>query len=120
MKQIANRNKNGRPKKPITEVREYFIKVRLNTEEYYSTKAKASQAGMTVSDYIRATLKNSVVKERFGKEHNHLILHLTNALNNLNQLTKRAHQVGYFAVDRELEPLVSNINNTIKQIEYDG
>ena len=120
MRQIKNRNNNGRPKKPISEVRDYFAKVRLNTNEYYTTKAKASQAGMTMSDYIRATLNNSVVKERFGKEHNRLILHLTTALNNLNQLTKRAHQVGYFAVDSELKPLVSNINNTIKQIEYDG
>lgn len=120
MRQIKNRNTNGRPKKPISEVRDYFAKVRLNTEEYYSTKAKARKASMTMSDYIRATLENSVVKERFGKEHNHLILHLTTALNNLNQLTKRAHQAGYFAVDREVNPLINNINNIIKQIEYDG
>ena len=60
MKSIKNRNTKGRPKMQTFEVRDYFAKVRLNTEEYYSTKAKASQAGMTMSQYIRATLQNSV------------------------------------------------------------
>lgn len=120
MKQIKNRNINGRPKKSITEVRDYFVRARLNITEYYSAKAKASQAGMKLSEYLRATLQNSQVKERLSKEHNHIILMLTTGLNNLNQLTKRAHQVGYFAIDREVKPLLKEFDNIIKRIEYDG
>ncbi len=120
MKEIRNRNNNGRPKKPIADVRDYFVRVRLNTNEYYTTKAKAQQAGMKMSEYIRSALNSSVVKERFGKNHNRVIILLTTALNNLNQLTKRAHQAGYFAIDGELKPLIKDIDNTIKQIEYDG
>ncbi len=115
-----NRNNNGRPKKSIADVRDYFVRVRLNASEYYSTKAKARQAGMKMSEYIRSALNSSVVKERFGKNHNKMILLLTSALNNLNQLTKRAHQAGYFAVDGELKPLIKDIDNTIKKIEYDS
>ena len=120
MKTIKNRNENGRPPMSTIEVRDYVVRVRLNTIEYFTTTEKARDAGVSLSQYIRMAITNSVVKQRISKEHNCIILQLTAGLNNLNQLTKRAHQVGYFAVDRELKPVINALENIIKSIENDG
>lgn len=120
MKTIKNRNNNGRPKKPTIEVKDYIVRVRLDMMEYFTLTEKAREAGMSLSHYIRIAINGSVVKQRLSKENNRIILQLTAGLNNLNQLTKKAHQVGYLAVEQELKPVVTGLENTIKQIEYDG
>lgn len=117
MKTIKNPNKNGRPKKPIAELRDYLVSVRLNTAEYYSAKAKATQAGVTLSEYLRLILRKSQVRQRLTPDQNRLILSLTAMGNNLNQLTKRANQAGYLAVGNELQSKISELDNVIKLIE---
>ncbi|CDN30762.1 Mobilization protein BmgB [Mucinivorans hirudinis] len=120
MRTIKNRNENGRPKLASTEVRKYRIEVRFATEEYFLLKTKARTARLTISDFIRTTLRNSTVKERLTATHLQLITKLTGMANNLNQIAKRANQAGYFAAKTESETLAKEIDNVIKSIENDG
>ncbi len=117
MKQIKNRNNRGRPTINEVERKSYFARVRLSTEEYYLVRAKAREAAMNMSEYIRVTLRNSEVKQRLTPEQNRLILGLVGMGNNINQLAKRANQVGYLSVDRELITKVAEIDKVIKLIE---
>lgn len=120
MKTIKNRNENGRPKLASTEVRKHRIEVRFSTVEYFALKSKAKAARLTVSDFIRTTLQKCEVKERLTATHLQLITKLTGMANNLNQLAKRANQVGYLSVKTESETLAKSIDNVIKSIENDG
>lgn len=120
MKTIKNRNENGRPKLASTEVRKHRIEVRFSTVEYYALKSKAKATRLTISDFIRTSLRNSTIKERLTATHLQLITKLTGMANNLNQIAKKANQAGYVAVKAESETLAKSIDNVIKSIENDG
>ena len=120
MKTIKNRNNNGRPTLSAVDKKSYRTTVKFNPAEYYLLKAKAKSAGVNLSEMIRLSLKDCVIKERLRKEHTTMILQLTGMGNNLNQLTKKTHQAGFYTVCFECERLVKEIDNLIKQIAYDG
>ncbi len=119
MKQIKNRNNNGRPKLEAMEKKSYRITVKLSPPEYYSLRGKALKAGCNLSEMIRQTLASSIVKERLSKEHTDLILQLTAMGNNLNQLTKKAHQVGLYGLEQECERFFNSTDEIIKLIVND-
>lgn len=117
MKQIKNRNNKGRPTVEAIERKSYFARVRLSTEEYYLTRAKAREAAMNMSEYIRVALRNSEVQQRLTPEQNRLILGLVGMGNNLNQLARRANQAGYLSVGIELNAKIVELDRVIKLIE---
>lgn len=120
MRTIKNRNTDGRPKLPSTEVRKYRIEVRFATAEYFSLKAKAKAAGATISEFIRTALHSCTVKERLRPQHLKHILQLTGMANNLNQIARRANAVGYTSASTDSERIAKEIDNVIKSIENDG
>lgn len=116
MKQIKNRNNKGRPKVGEIDRKSYFARVRLSTEEYYLVRAKAREAAMNMSEYIRVALRNSEVQQRLTPEQNKLILGLVGMGNNLNQLARRANQVGYLSVGIEINAKIAELDRIIKLI----
>lgn len=119
MKTIKNRNNDGRPPKAATERRKYKITVRFATEEYFSLKEKARQAGITLSEYLRSSAATSVVRERLRSQHLHHIHQLTGMANNHNQISRKANAVGYVKVRSEYHHLASEIDNLISRIKDD-
>ncbi|MFI3320110.1 MAG: plasmid mobilization relaxosome protein MobC [Rikenellaceae bacterium] len=119
MKQIKNRNNNGRPKVATMEKKSYRVTVKLSPPEYYALRGKASKAGCNMSEMIRQSIENCTVKERLCKEHTNHILHLTAMGNNLNQLAKKANQAGMFGLQSECERLLNGIDEGIKFIAND-
>ena len=115
-----NRNNNGRPKLPMSEKKNYKVTVKFATSEYYSLKSKTRQAGMTISEFIRLAIQSCSVKERLNPSHVKHISQLSGMADNLNQIAKRANQVGYVAVRHEHNSLIKEIDNVIKTIENDG
>jgi hypothetical protein len=69
MKTIKNQNKNGRPKKEEADRKKYKLTVKMETEEYFSFRAKVRSAGLTQSEYIRRCIAKSEVKQRLTSEH---------------------------------------------------
>ena len=115
-----NRNNDGRPKLPILEKKSSKVTVKFAPAEYYSLKAKARQAGVTISEFIRLALQSCSVKERLNPSYLKSVLQLSSMANNLNQIAKRAHQAGYSAVKQEHNLLTTEIDNVIKTIENDS
>ena len=72
------------------------ITFRVTPEEYETIKAKADQAHMSVSTYVRAALRHKVVVVDGLKEHTH---ELKGIGRSLNQLTILAHEGRISAVD---------------------
>ena len=50
-------NKGGRPTKSLVEKRTYRVNLKMNTEEYYTLKERASEAEVSPCDFIRAIME---------------------------------------------------------------
>lgn len=117
MRTIKNRNNDGRPKLPLIEKKGYKVTVKFATAEYYSLKAKAKEAGMNMSLFIRTALQGSEVIQRFSAEHLHHILQLTGMANNLNQIARKANAGGYTNARSEYLNLAVRIDNLLTSME---
>ena len=117
MKYISN--KNGRPEKELAQKKQYKVTVRMITEEYYSLKAKARQAGITNSEYLRMCISISQVKQRLSVEQLGYIRSLTGMANNLNQIARKANATGYIEVAGECNSLSSRIDSLLTSLEND-
>ena len=117
---FKHRNNNGRPQLPSTEKKSYTLNVKLNPMEHYWLVGKASQVGVTKSEFARQSLNTAIVKERLKPEHAKIIRQLSAMGNNLNQLAKRAHQAGFSQVRFDIEAVVIEMDKLIKAIAYDG
>ena len=113
---IQNRNKGGRPKKELGKKKTYRINIKLETGEYYSMLAKVKKAGVTISDFVRACLKNGYVKERISVEQTDYIRKLSGMANNINQLAYRANVQGYSIVRDECQILIERIDNLLTKL----
>jgi len=82
----------GRPKKQVK--RESITGVRFTKIEYYVVKQKASKAGLGITSYIRQMALHGKVIARMDEEETQIARQFTGIANNLNQLTKKAHQEG--------------------------
>lgn len=115
-----NRNNKGRPELPPTEKKNYKVTVKFATVEYYSLKAKAKEAGMNLSLFIRSALQGSEVRQRFTCEHLGNILQLTGMANNLNQIARKANTAGYANARSEYLNLAMKIDNLLNTMPNDG
>lgn len=91
----------------------------MATEEYYTLKAKARDAGINRSEFIRLCIRSSVVKQRLTVELMGHIRQLSGMANNMNQLAHRANAAGYSDVHRQCLSLNERLDNVIKTIEDD-
>lgn len=103
-----------------TKQKNYIANVRFDIDEYTDLTTNARKAKMSVSQFIRTSVKNCTIKERLTATHLQLITKLTGMANNLNQIAKRANQAGYIMAKNESETLAKSIDNVIKSIENDG
>lgn len=65
--------------------------VRVNEKERNTIKAKAAEAGLSVSEYQRRALLDCVIAVRGNIVDVHAVRQLSAIGNNLNQLTRKAH-----------------------------
>ena len=119
MKMIKNRNTNGRPAKKPSEKMGYKITVKMATEEYYSLKAKSGLAGINRSEFIRQSIRSSVVKQRLTPELMGHIRQLSGMANNVNQIARTANAAGYIEVHNHCLVMNKSIDRVIKLIEDD-
>ena len=119
MKTIKNRNIGGRPPKAPAEKQGYKITIKMDTEEYYTLKAKARDAGINRSEFIRLCIRSSVVKQHLTSEQMGFIRQLSGMANNVNQVAHRANAAGYSDVHRQCLSMNERLDNVIKKIEDD-
>lgn len=113
-KQSAKKPKGGRPEKVIK--KDATLVVRMTQTERMLIAGKAREAGMSPSEWFRKAAKAAKVIARFKPEDAAILRMLTGMANNLNQLTKLAHQEGLLSVQRRCRELISEIDETLKYL----
>lgn len=112
--------KAGRPLKMIGQKKIYRVNVKMDTREYYTLKAKAQEAGISISECIRQSVMGSVIKQRLSPGTLDLVRKLCGMANNLNQLARKANASGYENARQEDLHLGGQIQKLVNHIRYDG
>ncbi len=120
METIKNRNANGRPAKIPSEKKAYKVTLKMNTDEYYSLKAKARMAGVNRSEFIRRSIRSAIVKQRLSPELMKHIRQLSGMANNVNQIARTANAAGYSDVHRYCRVMIGRLDIVLKRIENDS
>lgn len=108
------KNKGGAPKKRVR--RELVLRVRMTATERFQIDNKAKAAGMRSSSWIRASAKSAKITPRLTAEERRILWMLAELANNLNQLTKLAHQLSLMSVVRDCTAILTEIDRTLKQL----
>jgi hypothetical protein len=109
-------NTVGRPKKRLSEIKPYRANVKMSTETFFTLKAKAKESGVTISEFIRLAVTNSVIKQRLSPVTLDLIRKLCGMANNLNQLARSANTFGYNDDNIKFMFLADEIDNLLNMI----
>jgi hypothetical protein len=117
---VENKNKGGRPKLGATEKKKCILPpVKLSIKDYFTVRARAKQAGISLTEFQRQCILMGQVVERVSAAHLDLYHKLAGIGNNQNQL---AHQANTYGYERDAELYHENakqVNNIIKTILYD-
>ena len=108
--------KGGRPTKGAAEKKKYRITVKLTTEDYYTLKGKAKNAGISMSEFVRKVLEKGNVIERLTIEQADFIRKLCGMANNLNQLAHRANAEGFHSIAPFHKTIIGNIDEILNLI----
>jgi len=111
---INNNKKGGRPL--IENKKQFRINVRFDELEHKRVLQNATIAGMTKSEWVRKSAILRKIVPRFNEEQLKALRAITGASNNLNQLTKKAHQSGLLVLATECQNTISHINYCIDKI----
>ncbi|OJW14451.1 plasmid mobilization relaxosome protein MobC [Mucilaginibacter sp. 44-25] len=109
-----SKNKGGAPKKKVK--RELIIRIRMTATERFYIDSKAKTAGMRSSSWLRAAAKSAIVVPRLTDDERRILWMLAELANNLNQLTKLAHQLGLLTVARDCSKILNEIDITLKHL----
>ena len=105
----------GRPRKAIK--RESATGVRFTKAEYLIVKQKANKSGLKLTEYIRAMAIEGKVITRLNEEEKDFFRQLIGMANNLNQLTKKAHQEGMLTAILHFEKYRKQIDQLLNQLD---
>lgn len=108
--------KGGRPTKGAAEKKKYRITVKLNTQDYYTLKGKAKNAGISMNEFVRKVLDKGNVIERLTVEQADFIRKLCGMANNLNQLAHRANADGFHVVAPFHKIIIGKIDEILNLI----
>ena len=108
--------KGGRPTKGAAEKKKYCITVKLNTQDYYTLKGKAKNAGISMSEFVRKVLEEGNVIERLTVEQAGFIRKLCGMANNLNQLAHRANAEGFHVIAPFHKTIIGKIDEILNLI----
>ncbi|PAW93913.1 hypothetical protein CKK33_10575 [Mucilaginibacter sp. MD40] len=111
------KHKGGRPKTSIK--RESHAKIRLTATERLVYDKRAKEAGMSLSDFVRAAAKSARVTARLSVDDMKLMRMLAGLANNLNQLTRLAHRDGLLSVARKCSEVLNEIDQALKYFNND-
>ena len=92
----------------------------MATEEFYTLKAKAQDAGINRCEFIRQCISSGVIQQRITPDLMKYIRQLCGMANNLNQLARTANATGYFDVHQRCLEMNERLGKIINRIDNDG
>jgi hypothetical protein len=108
------KKKGGRP--ALENKKSFRINVRFDEAELGRVLHNAKIAGMSKSEWVRKSAILRKISPRFTEEPLKAFRAITGASNNLNQLTKKAHQTGLIDVAQECRNTISQINYCLNKL----
>jgi hypothetical protein len=117
---MHEKNKGGRPRKGAAEKLKYKVSFFLSTGDYLKLKADAKASKIPRAEIVRRAVSGRRIVSRFTPEQASWMRNLIGMGNNLNQLTKLAHQVGYPGIADQNRQVVGEISQTLKLFRDDG
>jgi len=109
---VKTYGKGARSSKGNSQKKGYRVNVKMATEEWNTLKAKALDAGITISDCIRRSIVNAIIKQRLTSEIHDLIRKLCGMANNLNQIAHKANaRIEYLHLADRIDNLLDEIQN---------
>src|SRR5690606_1822633 len=113
-KMKGTKKKGGRP--ALENKKKFRINVRFDETEHNRVLQNAETAGMTKSEWVRKSAIMRKIVPRFTEQQLKAFRAITGVSNNLNQLTKKAHQIGLFEVAEECRNTINHINHCINKL----
>ena len=110
-----NSNQNTAKKKP----KEKVISARISGIEYLAIKRRATEAGVSLSKFVRSVLLTGKVVQRISKSDADILRNLSGEANNLNQLARTANKEGFKNVASDVINLRAKIIGIINQLSND-
>ncbi len=107
-------NKGGRPTKAVK--RESKMGFNATATERLVIQEKAKRSGLRLADYLRQIAMQGKARARPTPEELQLYRDLTGVANNLNQLTKAAHQQNLSVMVPRLLKTLEEVTNALKKI----
>ncbi|WP_345065740.1 plasmid mobilization protein [Sphingobacterium thermophilum] len=112
-------NKGGKPLSPHK--KNHRINVRFDEQEYRLVLHNARIANMKKSEWVRKSAILKKITPRYTPEQLKVFRDFTGVANNLNQLTKKAHQIGLSQMTHECQNTINHINRCVnKLLEHGG
>jgi hypothetical protein len=108
------KHEGGRPKK--ADNRKVNKGIRFSEKEFFIVKQNASRAGIKISSYIRQMALKGKITPRLNEEERHFVSQLIGMANNLNQLTKVAHQDGLLTAAMMFEKYRNQVDELLKKL----
>lgn len=96
--------------------RSEILVVRLTVSERLNIQSKARKAGITASEWFRQAAKDARIVPRITPEQASHLRVMTGIANNLNQLTKLAHQVGLLSLLKDIRRILGELDRLIKNL----
>lgn len=109
--------KGGRPPKKVK--RQSQLMVRLTENERFLIDAKAREAGMKPSAWLRAAARKARLVARLKPQDMGFLRMLAGMANNLNQIARLAHIEGLFSVHKKCRECLCEIDDILKKLGSD-
>ena len=113
------KHKGGRPPKRVK--RDIILRIRMQPAEIFLIRAKAKEAGMRASSWVRRAAKAAKIAPRWTPEEMELLRMMTGMANNLNQLARQANMGQLLFIARKCDSLMTEIDDALKYLtSHDG
>ena len=109
----------GRPAKNSIEKKQRVVSTKLTKPYFYAIQKRATDAGISLSEYVRQAVVNSQIIPRISRQDTDTLRKLAGEANNLNQLARQANISGFALVAGELITLKNSIIDIINQLSDD-
>ena len=94
MIQTKPKSKRGRKSKPEWQRLRNEIKLHLDDGNYAVVKDMAREAGLSLNKFISRAVMGATIRKALTDDEYLMVRSLQGIANNLNQLTRRAHETG--------------------------
>ncbi len=99
-------NKRGRKPKAEWQLLRNQIKLNLDDGNYAVIRDKVRESGLSMNQFCTRAIMGTQVRRALTDEEYSMVRDLQGIANNLNQLTKLAHGIGFKKVVAKIEPLL--------------